>query len=582
MSEQTAETEAPDLALRDPGASPAEIRDRAQALGVAPAAVSLMMGRGVRGQEAQDRWLRPRLADLRPPDAMAGFEDTLELLTTALRNRWRIGVFGDYDVDGVTTATILSSFLEALGAEVVSRVANRDSGYGFGVADAKALVEAGVDVVLTGDCGTSDHEALGWLRDRGIPCAVIDHHQVPESMPPATALLNPHQEGCGFPFKGLCSAGVAFYLSASLRSRLAKSHARSSLPDPRAWLDLVALGTVCDMVPLCDENRILVRHGLRVLEERRRPGLRALLSVAKIDEKEPLDEGHLGFRLGPRLNAPGRLGPAEPSLSLLRARSLSEARGMAMRVEGCNTQRRELQSRIVAEAEAMLAADPQVAGRSGLVVAKEGWLHGIVGIAASTLVQSYRRPVLVLAIDSERKEARGSARSFGDVDVRAALHECAPMLRRYGGHRAAAGVSMDPGEIARFVEAFDAAVAAQIGAREVETGLGYDGALTLDTIDANFLAALEGLGPYGMGFPAPRYLLEHAEVDHVRILKGAHLKLALRQGGVLIDAIAFGQAGTGISVGDRLSCLYLPSRSYYRGRWRLQLQIETFWRTRSS
>ncbi len=574
--------EAPRLALRDPKAGASELSERAAALKVAPAAVSLLMGRGVRDEEEQARWLRPRLADLRRPDAMAGFDATLDLLTTALRNRWRIGVFGDYDVDGVTTATILSSYLEALGAEVVSRVANRDAGYGFGVEDAKALAEAGVELVLTGDCGTSDHEALEWLRQRGIPTAVIDHHQVPEVMPPATALLNPHQDGCGFPFKGLCSAGVAFYLSASLRSVLAKSQARSSLPDPRHWLDMVALGTVCDMVPLVDENRILVRHGLGVLDQRKRPGIKALLSMAKVDEDEKLDEGHLGFRLGPRLNAPGRLGPADPALSLLRARSLPEARGMAMKVESCNVQRRELQARIVAEAETALAADPKAAGRSGLVVANSGWLHGIVGIAASTLVQSYRRPVLVLAVDHGRGEARGSVRTFGDVDVRAALSECAPLLRRYGGHKAAAGVSMDPAEIPRLIEAFDAAVAAQVGGREVDRGLGYDGALTLDTIDPDFLTAIEHLGPYGMGFPAPRYLLEEAEVDHARILKGDHLKLALRQRGVLIDAIAFGQGGAGVKVGDRVSCLYLPSRSYFRGRWRLQLQIESIWRTRPS
>jgi len=563
-------------------ASLGELRERAQALEVAPAAISLLIGRGVVDEEAQARWLRPKLADLRRPEGMAGFLETIDLLTTALRQRWRIGVFGDYDVDGVTTATILSSYLEALGGEVVSRVANRDSGYGFGVEDAKALVEAGVDLVVTGDCGTSDHEALGWLKERGIPSAVIDHHQVPEVMPPATALLNPHQDGCGFPFKGLCSAGVAFYLCAALRTEMAKTQGRSGLPEPRAWLDMVALGTVCDMVPLVDENRILVRRGLEELGHRRRPGLKALLSMAKVDDEEIIDESHLGFRLGPRLNAPGRLGPAEPSLSLLRARSLSEARGMAMQVETCNSQRRELQARIVAEAEATLAADPRVSERSGLVVAKAGWLHGIVGIAASTLVQTYSKPVLVLAVDEARGEARGSARTFGTVDVRAALRECAPMLRRFGGHKAAAGVSMDPREIPRFIEAFDAAVAAQIGDREVDSGLGYDGALTLETIDPDFLTAIESLGPYGMGFPAPRYLLEDAEVDHARILKGGHLKMALRQGGVLVDAIAFNQGDAGVSVGDRVNCLYLPSRSAYRGRVRLQLMVEAIWKTRSS
>ena len=205
---------------------------------------------------------------------MAGFEPAIDLLSSALRNGWRVGVFGDYDVDGVTTATILTTFLERLGLDVVSTVATRDGGYGFSVAAAKELAGAGVKMVITGDCGTSDHESLGWLQSRGIPTVVIDHHQVPDVMPPAAALINPWQPGCEFPFKGLCSAGVAFYLAAALRSHLRRQGVEN-LPDPRAWLDLVALGTVCDMVPLRAENRILVRHGLSVLDERRRPGLRA-------------------------------------------------------------------------------------------------------------------------------------------------------------------------------------------------------------------------------------------------------------------------------------------------------------------
>ena len=574
---------APELALRAPAADEGEVRERAAALGIAPIAARLLLARGVRDASEQERLLRPRLADLRPPQGMAGFEASLDLLRTAARDRWRVGVFGDYDVDGVTTAAILTTYLESLGAEVVPRVASRDAGYGFGVADAQALCEAGVDLVVTGDCGTSDHEALEWLRQRGVPTAVIDHHQVPEIMPPATALLNPHQSGCAFPFKGLCSAGVAFYLCAALRTALGAERAAgaAALPDPRALLDLVALGTVCDLVPMVDENRILVRHGLGVLGQRRRPGLRALLDAAKVEEGAALDEGHLGFRLGPRINAPGRLGPAEPSLALLRARTLPEARAMATRIEGLNARRRTEQAQIVDQAHAILAADPRTHERRGLVIAREGWLHGIVGIAASSIVQRYRRPALVLAIDPRRGEARGSARSWGDVDVRAALQACAPHLRRFGGHRAAAGVSMDPASIPALVDAFDAAVAAQLAARGLmmphATEL-HDGPLALGALDPDLLGALESLAPYGVGFPAPRFLLEEAEVDFVRVLQGKHLSLALRQAGVLVDAIAFGQAETPLQVGDRIAALYLPARSAFRGRWRLQLQIESFWR----
>lgn len=573
---------APPLALRGMSPEIAELRARAVALGVGPMAVALMCRRGVRDPAAQARLLRPRMSELRSPAGMAGFEAAIDLLQTAQQRRLRVGVFGDYDVDGVTTTAILTTYLEALGIDVVARAAAREGGYGFQPADARALKEAGAQIVLTGDCGTSDHEALAWLESQGVPSAVIDHHQVPERMPPARALLNPHQPGCAFPFKGLCSAGVAFYLCAALRSAIAR-RTGAALPDPRAWLDLVALGTICDMVPVVDENRILVRYGLGVLAERRRPGLRALLEYAGVGEDEVIDEGHLGFRLGPRINAPGRLGPAEPALLLLRARSTAEARAMAERVEHFNLSRREHQEAIVAQALALLAADPRAPQRHGIVVAGEGWLHGIVGIAAAGVVARYRRPALVLAIDRARGEARGSARTAGDIDVHAALRVCAPYLRRFGGHRAAAGVSLAPSEIPALVEAFDAAVEAQFRERKLgEPTLEHDGVLPLDAIDEAMLADLELLAPYGVGFAPPRFVCEGAVVERIRVLKGRHLSLGLRQGRFAFEAIAFGQAEQhpGLAQGHRIACLFAPVRTTFRGRVRVQLQVEALWSVR--
>ncbi len=575
------ECEAPEVRLRGAlsraQAEQGLIPSRARVLGTHPEVVKLMFGRDVLGEPQQRDLLQPRLADLRKPDAMAGFEPAVELLVSAYKHGFRVGVFGDYDVDGVTTTTILTTFLEALGIEIVARVASRESGYGFGVEDAKALVQAGAKIVLTGDCGTSDHEALAWLRERGVPTAVIDHHQVPDEMPPTDALLNPHQPGCEFPFKGLCSAGVAFYLCASVRTALAREVGRERLPDPRSWLDLVAMGTVCDMVPMVAENRILVRHGLRVVAQRRRPGVRALLDSSGVGRDEPIDESHLGFRLGPRLNAPGRLGAAAPSLSLLRARGNSEAKAMAARVEMLNTRRRDHQDTIVQEALALLAQDPQAGKRHGIVIGREGWLHGIVGIAANGIVEAYRRPALVLAIDSQRGIARGSVRTFGDVDVRAALHDCRELLTRYGGHQAAAGLTMDIAQVPALTEAFDQAVARQTSDQDGTFLEPCDGQLSIAEVTDDLMDALESLGPYGIGFPAPRYLIEEAEVVRERILRGKHLSLVLRQGRAHIDAIAFNQAPD-LKINDKVGCLFVPMRSHFRNRRRIQLQIERLWR----
>ncbi|MFV8754352.1 single-stranded-DNA-specific exonuclease RecJ [Nannocystaceae bacterium ST9] len=577
-------SELPRTHLREPLRrwSAAELRERARELERPVVVVELLVGRGIEALDHQLRFLEPKLRDLRPPSEMAGFEAAIDLLLTARAKRWRVGMFGDYDVDGVTTTTILTTFLECLGVEVVAKVATREGGYGFRPQPAEALVEAGAQLVLTGDCGTSDHEALGWLRSKGVPSVVIDHHQVPESMPPAAALLNPHQSECGFPFKGLCSAGVGFYLASGLRSAIAKREpvSKGGLPDPRAWLDLVALGTVCDMMPLVDENRILVRHGLELINQRRRPGVRELLVRAGVERERELDEGTLGFQLGPRINAPGRIASAEPSLALLRAHSQAEAEPLAAKVDMFNSQRRALQDKIVDEALELLAADPRTPSRSGLVVAKPDWAPGIVGIAAAGIVERWQRPTLVIGVDPASGEARGSARSFGHVDVRAALAVCAPLLRRYGGHKAAAGVSLDPANLDALTEAFDRACGEQLGDEAGRPPIDeHDGERSLAELDLDVVTAIESLGPFGIGFPAPRYLCVGAEVVSVRVIKQRHLALMLRQGRTHVEAIAWRQADLPVARGDVIGCLFSPSRRRFNGRERVQMVIERLWQT---
>ena len=264
----------------------------------------VMIARGLADPDAARRFLAPRLGELRTPERMAGFARAVERLASAVRGGEPIGVFGDYDVDGVTTAALLTSFLRACGATVHPRVARRDAGYGFGVPVATTLADRGCRDIITGDCGTSDHEAVSAARARGSDVIVVDHHQVPDRELDAYALINPHQPACGFPFKGLCSAGVAFYLAAALRTRLREAgHFRAAEPDPRAWLDLVAVGTIADLAPLTAENRILVAAGLRVLAQRRRPGLALLIERAELDRDPSAFD--VSFRLAPRLNAPG-------------------------------------------------------------------------------------------------------------------------------------------------------------------------------------------------------------------------------------------------------------------------------------
>ena len=551
-----------------------DLREQAQALGVHPLIARLLFARKVVDLEAQRQVLHPKLRDLRPPTAMAGFTSALELLVAGRAKGWRIGVFGDYDVDGVTTAATLTSYLEGVGCEVVAKVARRDAGYGFTVGAARAFQEAGADLVVAGDCGTSDHETLAWLGQRGIKSIVIDHHQVPESPPPADAFINPHQRDCRFPFKGLCSAGVAFYLCAALRTSISRT-TTGPVPDPRQLLDLVALGTVCDMVPLVDENRVLVRNGLRVLYGRERPGLRALLERAGVSPTAAIDEEHVGFQLGPRLNAPGRLGAADPSLALLRAVGDPEARSHAEHIESLNQQRKQLAQRAVEEALGLLSADPHLERRAALTVSSSAWVPGIVGIVANAVVEHYRKPVLVLAVDAQTGEARGSVRSHGGVDVRQALASCASLLVRFGGHPQAAGVTVMANDVPALTEAFNAAVAAMECVDDA--GVSYDGELGLVDVDTAALRAIADLGPYGVGFESPLFLAQDVVVERCRVLKERHLSMDLRQGDTVHQAIGFRMAHAVPEPGRRVSVLFLPMWNEFGGRRRIQLRLEHIW-----
>lgn len=553
-----------------------DCEQRARQLGVPVRCVELLVARGLVDADAQRRAIEPRLADLRPPQGMAGFADAVDLIVDALAKRRRFGVFGDYDVDGVTTATILTTTLEAFGGQVVGSVASRDEGYGLTMAAAGRFVEAGVEVLLVGDCGTSDFDSLTHLAACGVQTVVIDHHQVPERMPPAAALINPHRSDCGFPFKGLCSAGVAFYLAAAVRTAAHARGVATTKFDPRSLLDLAALATVCDMVPLVDENRVLVSHGLARLRKQGRPGLVAMLMRSKVGRDTELDEEHLAFQLGPRLNAAGRLGSAAPAFELLRSRGGAEAGPLADRIESLNAARRELQRSVEDQAHAQLQADPQLATRAGLVVADARWVHGVVGIAAAGLVARYRRPAAVVAIDEEAGIARGSVRSFGGVDVRRALADCAEHLDRFGGHPAAAGLSLDPAAIPAFAASFADAVARQQNDRPAaaEEEL-HDGQLVLGEIDDALRQAVRRVGPYGVGFPPPRFLVGPVRVVDKRVIKGAHVALTLEHEGARRGAIWFGSIAEGIEVGTMVAALGAPVFDDYRRR--VQLRVERLW-----
>lgn len=564
------------------------VRRLVSELRVRPVTAACLAARGVREPDAARAYLEPRLAGLRRPEGLAGFAPAVDRIADAIAGGVRIGVFGDYDVDGVTTAALLGTFLRDVGADPVVRVARRDAGYGFGDADAAAFVAAGCRLIITGDCGTSDIAAITAARAGGAEVVVVDHHTVPAAgeVHPAAALVNPFRHDSTFPFRGLASVGLAFYLVAAVRTRLDEigyfngagngGGAGRSRPDVRGLLDLVALGTIADLVPLQGENRILARHGLpQLAPERARPGIAALLRVAGVDPARPIDEKTVAWKLAPRLNAPGRLGDADPALRLLLA-TAGEADGCAAALEEANASRRQLQDRVLEEALGILdGTDPGPA----IVVAGRGWSAGVVGIVAAKLVDLYRRPAFVIAVDPATGIGRGSARapSGGGADLYRALEECAPLMVRWGGHAAAAGLTVDEARIDELREGLAAAVAGQRrpegdGALDPMT---CDAEVRIGDIDETLCAELGTLAPFGQDNKAPLLVARDVVVrSSRRVGDGSHLKLEVEDRGHIRGAIGFSLGEADPGAGAHVDLAFSPIISTWQGNRRVELEVK--------
>jgi single-stranded-DNA-specific exonuclease len=559
----------------------------ARELRLLPTTARCLAARGMGDVEAARGFLTPKLGGLRKPEGMAGFSVAAERVTVAVLRGERIAVFGDYDVDGVTTCALLTSFLRSVGADVVPRVARRDEGYGFCAAAATDLVAVEPRLVITGDCGTSDGDVIATVRARGIDVVVVDHHTVPAAgeVHPALALVNPYRADSSFPFRGMASVGIAFYLVAAVRTRLRDEGWFKSHPevDPRDLLDLVALGTIADLVPLAGENRILTAAGLKLVAERKRPGLAALLGVAGVEEggERPIDEKTVSWKLAPRLNAPGRLGDAAPALELLLATG-EEASSRAQALEATNQRRRELQDQMVEEALAMVDGAADIG--PAVVVASERWAPGVVGIVAAKLVDRYQKPAFVLAVDPLTGLARGSARSAGGVDLYRALGQCAPMLERWGGHAAAAGLTVRAADgdmdatIGRLREALGAAVLADGSGKIADVHA--DAEIELGLVDERLADELGGLAPFGQENPPPLLVARGLEVRSTRKVggDGSHLKLEVRcpSTGAWRGAIAFGQGADDPGEGARIDVAFTPSKSTWNGKTRVELEVKRF------
>jgi len=513
--------------------------------------------RGVSDPDQARGFLAPRLSELSSPVTMMDRARAAERLAHAVRASERIAVFGDYDCDGITATAVITELLRALGAEVEPLIASRfDGGYGVSPGAVERLLATGARLVVTCDCGSSDHASLEVLRERGLDVIVIDHHLVPEQPLPALAFLNPHRPGCGFPFKGLASCGLALSLGAAVRAELGRA------VDLKAVLDLVAIGTIADVAPLVGDNRALVRAGLAVLGEARRPGIRAMFELAGIDRGRPLTAEDVAFRIAPRLNAPGRLGSPALSLELLLETNPVRADALAGDLEQSNVTRKAMQASILDQALSEVN-DRGFADSPAIVLGREGWSQGLVGIVAGRLADTFGRPVIVVGFEGEH--GRGSVRGPAGSRLYDALSEVSPLLVRFGGHQAAAGLEVLAPKLAELRTAFERAVQNVPAAREPEPPSSRRVRLVAGDSPSRVLLDFALLEPCGEGNPCPELEIE-ATVMRAREVQGGHLKLELElPGGERLGAFGpgLGERAAGLSgpvvVGGRLR------RDRYRG-----------------
>ncbi len=542
-------------------------------LGISSLTAQVLINRGIDEPESARAFLDPSLADLHNPQLLKGIKEAVGRIETAIEQQEKITVFGDYDVDGTTSTALLVLFLRELGAKCNYYIPDRlKEGYGLNSDAIKSLSSSGTKLIITVDNGISSYDETLLASSLGIDIIITDHHQLPDKTPSALAVINPQQGDCSYQFKALAGVGVTFNLVAALRTHLREKGYWNKKKEPnlKKYLDLTALGTIADIVPLLETNRLFAHFGLKELTTSNRPGIRALKKVSAIDDGD-INAGKVGFQLAPRLNAAGRLSTADMGVKLLMTEDETEARELAERLDHENLERRAIEKEIFEDAIGMLERE-EMDKLSSIVLASKKWHPGVIGIVASRLVERYYLPTLLLSIKDG--EGKGSARSIAAFHLFDGLKECSSYLLGFGGHKYAAGFSIKEDKIKNLAADFDSIVNKTLKSEDFIPSIKIDAVMELSDIDDKLVQDLERMQPFGPSNPEPVFLSENIDVKEAIILKDAHLKMKLDCSGATLDAIAFNMSDKGIKTGDRVSIVFSPRFNVWRGRATIQLMIK--------
>ena len=558
---------------------------------VSPVVAQLLLNRGITAPDAARRFLDAPMTALHAPGLLSDVPAAADRLLRAVVDKRKVCIYGDYDADGVTGTSILMQLLTKLGAEVEFHVPLRLSeGYGLSVEKLRELAGRGVAVVVSVDCGIASLEEADEAGRLGLELIVTDHHEMKTGadgpiLPKAAAIVHPRLPGGSYPFDGLCGAGVAFKLAWAMALQV--SGGERSTPELRALLHdavgLAALGLVADVVPLQDENRVFVRHGLERIRTKPSIGLRALMDAAGLGNGKPITSEDVGFKLAPRLNAAGRLGCARLVVELLTTRNTGRAQELARYLEDQNSQRQALERKITQQAkEALDATD--MAGVSGIVLASADWHQGVVGIVAGRLAEQYGRPALVVSIKAGEDIAVGSGRSVPGFPLHEALGACGEHLVRHGGHAAAAGFQVKPANIDALREAFNAHAAAHFpGGDPPAPRLTLEAEVPLSAITWGLMKDIDKLEPYGADNPRPKFLAAGLKVEGLRKIGTGevqkHIDFRVRQGDTTFRCVAWGMADRMeelLSGGGDCCIAFTPKVNEWNGQRKIELTVTDF------
>jgi single-stranded-DNA-specific exonuclease len=539
----------------------------AQALSISPITASVLLARGVVTTDQAKCWLFSALDLQRDPFLLPDMYHAVDRLRKAVMGGERICFYGDYDVDGIASTSLYLTFFRNLGADAIAYIPHRiREGYGLNEQALRHLGDGGVRLVVTSDCGTTDRREVEAAHRLGLDIIITDHHQVDSIPPQALALLNPHRTDSCYPFKGLCSGGLAY--------RVVQAYSQRYGEGPLAidsLLDLVALATVADVVPLQDENRVFVREGLRLISRGARAGIRALKRAAGVEQE--CTTGTLAFKLAPRINAAGRLAHGEIGVRLLTTDSEPEALALAEQLEGLNRERQRIEEETTAEALVMVDGNKE---KAGLVLWARHWHLGVVGIVAARLVERFHKPAVVVVVNDEGI-GRGSARGIPGFDLYAALHQCRDLLEGFGGHPSAAGLTIRESRLPELRERF-AEITSEWGSERPQAPvLQVDAEVNLMDVSPGLIRELDRLHPYGAGNPEPTLVVRDLTVLSARVVGKGHLKMTVRhQNSPSFDSIGFRMgslADLGLSAERRMDLAFAPELNRWNGLDRVQLKI---------